>query len=234
MSYRVTKAGDVQRMLENAQGAFNNMLSPVAKELELSSSWARHAAINEDTVMSEEYGRYNGFMEVCRAHPHLLRKGPVAATLTWDSALLDKCDAALLITGPPGYGKTSFCKWSALNDRERFARSESNIMPIYIPLYRLADSMPKTFEEGLIPQERFPMVWSKPGVIREGLRIRLYLDGLDELSTTRQAQILSLVREACRRYHQSQVVVAARDQVVGPELKWLRRIHGRFERRSDS
>jgi predicted NACHT family NTPase len=222
----VTKAEDIRRLLDNCEGAFNNTFAPIGKQIEHFSSWLKEAPIRHDTLMrSEEFRTYNGLMEVCRANPHLLRKGHIIATLSYDGTLLDKSDSPLLITGPPGYGKTSFCKWSALNDGERFVKNESNVMPIYIALYRLSESMPGTFEDGLAPQERFPMVWSKPGTLREGMRIRLYLDGLDELSPDRQAHILSIVRDAAKKYTQLHVVVTARDQVIGPELRWLVRIH---------
>jgi hypothetical protein len=69
--------------------------------------------------------------------------------LSFDEALLDKARTSLLVVGPAGYGKTSFCRWNALKDAERFHRDSSAHVPVYIPLHELS-AIPKSFEKAFL------------------------------------------------------------------------------------
>jgi hypothetical protein len=52
--------------------------------------------------------------------------------------ILDEWAGPILIVGAPGYGKTSFCRWHALQDAENFNAGKSAIIPVYVPLHRLS------------------------------------------------------------------------------------------------
>jgi hypothetical protein len=56
--------------------------------------------------------------------------------------------------------------------------------------------------------------------------VRIYLDGLDEVTTVgQQERLMNLAQELAKRYPFIQIVVTGRDYVSGPWLRWLSRIH---------
>lgn len=148
--------------------------------------------------------------------------------------ILDLWKGHLLIVGAPGYGKTSFCRWNALQDAENFSSGQSKIVPVYIPLHQLARRPIRSFENaflGTLGQSALlgATAASKKAIV-EG-RVRLYLDGLDEIpSSAKRQQILEMARKGTRRRHNFQVIITARDHVFAPYLDWLPRISlGGFE-----
>jgi hypothetical protein len=56
-------------------------------------------------------------------------------------------------------------------------------------------------------------------------RLRLYLDGLDEVPTLqRQQDLVEMIYNATKRYENLQVIITGRDYVGGPWLNWLPRV----------
>lgn len=140
------------------------------------------------------------------------------------SQLLDRTTAPLLITGPAGYGKTSFCKWNALRDLEALERRASKVLPVYVQLHKLNDSLEK-FEDAFLASEELIQIWREigQGDSTSEWALRIYLDGLDEVpSRDRQMQIASLA--ASGTSPKTQIIMTARDHVTGPWLTWLRRL----------
>jgi hypothetical protein len=143
--------------------------------------------------------------------------------------ILDKWKGPIMIVGAPGYGKTSFCRWNALRDAEEFNSGKSNTLPVYVPLHTLARGELKSFEEA------FLQTLGKSALLVEArqenysttlTRIRLYLDGLDEVvSQARRREIVDLVRQGTDGTGKYQVVLTARDHVHGDWLNWLPRIY---------
>ena len=133
---------------------------------------------------------------------------------------LSSAHRALLITGGAGFGKTTFCRWQTIRDGERFIARESNVMPIYVPLHTLAQGPLGTFDSAFLPDPEFHRVLSETSGGQT--RLRLYLDGLDEVPTrSRQEEIIQLVRTELLRTNRVDIVITARDHVRGPWLTWL-------------
>ncbi len=129
-----------------------------------------------------------------------------------------------MITAPAGYGKTSYCRWSALHDGERFAAGHSKIMPVYVPLNQLARSEITSFEDMFLRSDDLRAMVSKHGRRNTEYRFRLYLDGLDEIPRERQAPLIQLALGAKEKYAHMQIVLTARDHVFGPWLAQLPRV----------
>lgn len=130
-----------------------------------------------------------------------------------------------MIVGAPGYGKTSFCRWHALQDVERYTSGHSTVLPVYIPLHRLAKGSLKSFKE------TFLGTLGKSALLVEGqqedtnTQFRLYLDGLDEVpSQSRREEIINLAREGLGRTNKYQIILTAREHVRGHWLNWIPRI----------
>ncbi|MEM7049871.1 MAG: hypothetical protein AAF604_09430 [Acidobacteriota bacterium] len=127
-----------------------------------------------------------------------------------------------MILGPAGYGKTSFCRWNALIDTERYRSRASEVFPVFIPLNVLARRAFSNYRDAFLKGiGRSALLPEGPTVDGgKGMSVRLYLDGLDEVSSLEtRRQICAAARDA----HENglQVILTARDYVRMPELAWL-------------
>lgn len=139
--------------------------------------------------------------------------------------ILDRWGRSLLIVGAAGYGKTSFCRWHALQDAERFNVGGSDIIPVYIPLHQLSRKSLGSFEEVCLRAGGQSALIVKS---REDTpsRVRLYLDGLDEIaSPARRREVIRMIRGGAARHPSYQVVITSRDYIYGPWLNWLPKIY---------
>ncbi len=140
-----------------------------------------------------------------------------------DSESLERIGHALLITGGAGYGKTTFCRWHAITDGEKFVRRETEILPVYIQLHQLAQGPLGTFQETFLPDPEFGAILAQHRP--NDIRLKLYLDGLDEIpDVKRQQEILELVHSELKKNKHLAVVITAREHVGGPWLSWMPRV----------
>src|SRR5258707_7980999 len=173
---------------------------------------------------SEEYLSYLRVREVARLAPAAFRKLSEAKHRHFPETLLDEVRGPMLITAPAGYGKTSFCKWNTLNDVQGLVDKSSSIIPVYVPLHQLATSNLATGEVAFFRSTEVLQLVSKAR--ENGQKVRIYLDGLDEVTTVEQQERLMRLAEQLRgKYSSIQVVVTGRDYVGGPWLRWLSRVH---------
>jgi predicted NACHT family NTPase len=140
---------------------------------------------------------------------------------------LDHFDGPVLITGPAGFGKTTFCRWNAIRDANRLVAKEASVLPVYRALHPLSKTQLGTFEDAFFPNDELKKLIRQEAAGQAPFtRIRLYLDGLDEVtSAARQEEIVGLAAQAAKDWTFVQVVLTARDHVNGAALRWLPRIH---------
>jgi hypothetical protein len=138
--------------------------------------------------------------------------------------LLNQTNESLLVTAPAGYGKTSFCKWNFLNDVKMLIDKKGDLTPVYVPLHQLATISVTTIDQVFV---RTPEVKQLiQSAVSGKRRIRFYLDGLDEVSTTeQQRQLMELASQLPTAFLNTQVVVTGRDYVSGHWLRWLPRVN---------
>jgi predicted NACHT family NTPase len=143
---------------------------------------------------------------------------------TFDSTMLKGSSRSLFIVAPAGFGKTTFCRWNALDDLERLLQGGSNILPVYVPLHQIGDISNKNFNtflrhagvSALIPKEEKTHYD----------RIRVYLDGLDEVpNITSQKRIAQLAKKATEDDPSIEIIITARDYAYGVLMTWLSRVH---------
>jgi predicted NACHT family NTPase len=171
---------------------------------------------------SPQYMNFSRVQEVVRVIPRGFRKIGNGRTEFYPDDLLDQVVEPLLITAPAGYGKTSFCKWNAINDVQQLASGASSTIPVYVPLHQLATSTLSDPKESFFrTQEVKQLVGAAQ---KRHQRVRLYLDGLDEVTTTEQQRRLMTLAEQLSRDTDLQVVVTSRDYVSGVWLRWLSRV----------
>jgi predicted NACHT family NTPase len=162
--------------------------------------------------------------DLMRVHPTAFRRVGKPHAVVFSEELLDRVLKPIFITAPAGHGKTSFCKWNTLHDVERLAEKSSSISPIYVALHRLSTTTVETCEEAFFRSTEVKELVSRAQ--KNQKLVRLYLDGLDEVSTVEQQErLMLLARELSEKYLFVQVIVTGRDYLAGVGLRWLSRIH---------
>lgn len=151
-------------------------------------------------------------------------KQPFSRQIDIPNSFLDDFPNSVMIVGAAGYGKTSFCRWHVLNDAEKFAKGDTYCVPAYIGLHEIARGELKSFEELFLEQAGHSALLpaSSSEQIEVSQQLRLYLDGLDEIpSPEMRKAIVDLIYEGLTRWPNIQIVLTARDYIVGPWLSWL-------------
>jgi hypothetical protein len=177
-----------------------------------------------DAVCSPQFIDYCRTEDLSRALPAIFERANVHSRLGSDAGLMDAVTSPLLMTAPAGFGKSWFCRWHTLHDARAHVKDPSSPLPIYVRLHERGQGKLGLFEEAFLPAgELRSLIESGPTDKRR--RIRLYLDGLDEIpDPERQAEIVGLARQGLARYPHLQIIITARDHVRGPWLGWLPRL----------
>lgn len=177
-------------------------------------------------LASSEFLGYCKIAEMAEMIPEAFAVGEPLNTLTFDENLLDRFDGCLLMTGAAGFGKTAFCRWHAIRDANRLVAKQASVLPVYRALYPLSNGKLGSFEEAFFASEELrKLIQQQSAGQAPFTRIRLYLDGLDEVTShERQCEILKLAAEGVQKWKFLQTVVTGRDHVSGADLRWLPRI----------
>jgi len=176
-------------------------------------------------IRSQKISDFYLVSDISRRAPSVVIAAHSIRRVQFDKNLLDQTVAPLLITGPAGYGKTSFCRWNALRDLEALEQKSSRILPVYIQLHRLSDMPLVSFQKAFLASEELAAIWREVTEHNShtGWKLRLYLDGLDEVPNhARQIEIANIASSAVSP--KVQIIMTARDHVSGPWLSWLRRL----------
>jgi hypothetical protein len=189
----------------------------------LANGLVDHAKGRNVTLGDGEYLNYCRIREVVKLLPQMFRKKGKPLHNRYTENLLDQTSAPLLITGPAGYGKTSFCKWNVLNDVKALLEKRSTTIPVYVPLHQLATIQLSNSDEVFFRTTELQQLMSTARKSRQ--KLRLYLDGLDEISTPeRQRLLMDLAARLRLEWPAIQIIVTGRDYVSGPWLRWLSRV----------
>jgi hypothetical protein len=128
---------------------------------------------------------------------------------------------SVIVTGPAGFGKTSLCRWYALQDADGMLKKQTDVLPIYVPLHRFSNTCPDTFNAAFITSPELAELIAS----NRHAKIRLYLDGLDEVPDAgRRATLIGFVRQLQKATRDVNVVVTSRDHVSGAFLSGMPRV----------
>lgn len=133
-------------------------------------------------------------------------------TIEWSPEELLKENRNIIVTGAPGFGKSSFCRNYFLGDLQKFKAGNVRVLPLYFAAHSILMTEGQSFEEIFIRHEVANKLATDDSII-----VRVYLDGIDEVrSRDLRDRILMVVSDACirknSRYH---CIATARDHVGG-------------------
>jgi len=152
---------------------------------------------------------------------------PILGEFHLTNSNLRRLRGLLLVTGPVGFGKTSLCRWGALEDLRARNSGEALQIPIYVKLSLLTGNLPqnarKLLETGLQTALLSEDDWRS--VLRGTIPVRLYLDGLDEMASAQErGRIIELAQQLANSNPDWQILLTGRDYIRGPWLKGIPRI----------
>ncbi len=176
--------------------------------------------------LSYEEFRFICAVNECAPHASDIWEKYKSRTVSLPKNIHNIWGGSLMIVGAPGYGKTSFCRWHALQDAERFMSGHSKTLPVYIPLHRLGTGKLGSFEKTFLASVgESALISSKFDRLATDVRFRIYLDGLDEVpSRARREEIIALAKDHASTNERYQIILTARDHIEGSWLTWMPRI----------
>ncbi len=144
-----------------------------------------------------------------------------ADSLEWSPEEILGFTRNVLITGAPGFGKSSFCRNHFLADLNNFRTGQSKILPLYFAAHSIDVIASNTFEDVFIRPEVSARLAGDAS-----FGIRIYLDGLDEVRSKKlRDDILRIAKEACTKEKtRFQCVATAREHIGGYWTSWLTRV----------
>jgi hypothetical protein len=173
-------------------------------------------------LLSPEAVQLGSLDDCIRSSPTKVLTAKDQVKISIDELEVRRSMQSIMVVGAAGYGKTSFCRWNALLDAQEF-RNGSNVLPVYVPLHQLSNNKAATFEEAFLKAGGKSALIGDHG---EAHRIRLYLDGLDEVpSAAQRRHLVALARQAHESDKHVQIILTARDYIIAPWLSWLPKLY---------
>jgi hypothetical protein len=214
---------DVEAMCAEATTRIDRIRADVAR----AARFARQPVNDPVGVLTDsEFLNYCTVADDGTVLPDVLLPSPVTQRLAFPEDLLDRTSSSVLIVGPAGYGKTTFCRWHAIRDANRLVAKEAHVLPVYKALHPLSTGTLGSFQEAFFDNEELgKLIAQQHSGLSPFTHLRLYLDGLDEVrSRARQDEIATLAKEAAAAWDFLQVIITSRDHVTSRSLHWLPRI----------
>lgn len=221
----LSNVNDLNKLYESAKAAVKEALRPVEQNLLVISQYVQALKPEAGMNFSPIYEVIiNQLGEIARVSGSgCITEGDDRSS-TFTGSMITGYEGSVFIVGPAGFGKTSFCRWNALNDLDLLLGGKSRTLPVYVPLHQVMDLQKKSFQEAFLQHAGVSALLPKDGRTQYE-RTRVYLDGLDEVaSPATQKRISQLAQEATKEDPALQVIITARDYVYGPWMTWIPRI----------
>jgi hypothetical protein len=221
----LSNVNDLNKLYESTKAAVKEALKPLEQDLLVISRYVQalkpEAGMNFSPIHEVII---NQLGEIARVSGSTCITEGDDRSSTFTGSMVTSYEGSVFIVGPAGFGKTSFCRWNALNDLEMLLHGKSKTLPVYVPLHQVMDVQKKSFHEAFLQHAGVSALLPKDDR-RQYERTRVYLDGLDEVaSPTTQKRISQLAQEATKGDPTLQVIITARDYVYGPWMTWIPRI----------
>jgi len=226
---RFENAIEVDRRGRSLQEAAAQSLESFDADLDTVRGFVRDFSLNGTSALSTQDFITSGTVnDIIRTLPPDCFSVSKEKEVKLPETLLNSWQHSLMIVGQAGSGKTSFCRWHALADCENFSVGNSRVLPVYVALKEFNNTKEVTsFRQAFTQNLGRSALLAHPdeGEISEFERVRVYLDGLDEVSSQQtQEHILGLAKAATIEDSNLQVVLTARDYDYAPAVRWLPKV----------
>lgn len=224
LALRLTNTKELNDVLDVARAALNTAIFELQEALRNVQALVK----TNSPATSPDLGKCEGIVNKLRDVARVVGTGSMVENderhCTFTSKTVSEHPGSLFIIAPAGFGKTSFCRWHALNDLEDLLERDSGVLPVYVPLHQVSGIERKDFKSAFLQHAGISALVPK-GDTEKYERTRVYLDGLDEVATTAtQQRIAHLAQVATASDPNLQVIITARDYVYGPWMTWVTRI----------
>ena len=174
-------------------------------------------------LASPELRAYCGLLDISEAAPEAISFGSKLKEVKFNGSFTDTDVPMILVSGPAGFGKTSFCRSQALSNAEALLANSGHALPVVVPLHKFSGGIPATVEEAFFDSPELRGLLADPP---PRTSLRLFLDGLDAVpNVAQQRKIIELARQAASAPVAFHVIVTARDHIVGPWLNDVPRLN---------
>jgi hypothetical protein len=178
---------------------------------------------DSECLLSTEFRAYCGLLDLSEAVPEAISFGSDLRHLRLDALFSRPEMQMIVISGPAGFGKSSFCRSQALSCAEALLSDTGHSLPVMVPLHKFTAGIPGTADEAFFDSPELRVLLESPP---PNTRVLLFLDGLDEVpNAASQRKIIELARKAVAASHELCVIVTARDHIVGPWLNNVPRVN---------
>ena len=221
---RLAKTKELNDILEEARSALNTAIFELQDALRKVQALVKTGAATTGPSLGNREDVVNKLHDLAR----VVGTSCVVEEDEWHCSFTSQNisghPGSLLIVAPAGFGKTSFCRWHALNDLEDLLQNGSGVLPVYVPLHQVSGIERKDFKTAFLLHTGISALVPK-GNTAKYERTRVYLDGLDEVAkTATQERIAHLAQVATESDPSLQVIITARDYVYGPWMTWITRV----------
>jgi hypothetical protein len=156
--------------------------------------------------------------------PSLFEGGSEFTQISASQSDLTSQYKSFAVTAPPGYGKTTFCKWNAINDARSLLETAGSIFPVYVPLHRYNET--EATDIAFLSPELHEFLCSQQAQSHGLSLVRIYLDGLDELrSRHKKNAVLDLAKDALAIKFPVQFIITSRDSSFNARMATHPRFH---------
>ena len=178
---------------------------------------------DDEWLPSNEFRTYCGLLDLREALPEAIHFGSESRELRLDALFARPGMPMIMISAPAGFGKSSFCRSQALLCAEALLSHDGNSLPVMVPLHKFTAGIPATADEAFFDSPELRELLEVPP---PDTRVRLFLDGLDEVpNPDHQREIIELARNAVAASPELFTIVTARDHIVGPWLNNVPRLN---------
>jgi hypothetical protein len=132
----------------------------------------------------------------------------------------------IVVTGPPGAGKSMLLRYFMLSWARRERGQTNRIVPVMLELHRCEGSLEplQDFIADQLNRDGFPRPerFVQRALVRGGLRVML--DGLDEVSSGERARVLEMISDFITAYPDCPAVLTCRDSVYDVAHTFMRSV----------
>jgi len=198
-SLKLSNTHKLNKALESLSDAVNEALRILEQNVHLADQYIQQQKPDASFSFSTLHERVlNNLGEIARISGNSCMREINETSRTFTGAMITAHPGSIFIVGPAGFGKTSFCRWNALNDVERLLQGQSNTLPVYVPLHQVTDIDKKDFKGAFLQHAGVSALLPKGGRTQYE-KTRVYLDGLDEVpSAASQKHIAQLAHDATK------------------------------------